>query len=480
MKLWQKVFVVTLVFMLIGTQLTAYLIAYKNFRNGLESERDRLVSEHRLFVSEIETGLGAGLAESGRLVLDREYVESVLAKAAGDAGGKGCLAVIYREEENGRSLIVGNVSTAELERAVVDTGLPLEKERINGVTTDFGDETMTICCSLHHFGSCHYAIYTVYDVSESYDDFHYQVREIRKFSIIISLGTATILLILVVIMLRPIETIQKDIKQIARGNYGRRISIKGSPELMAIADSINDMAEAVEANVGDIQGIADSRKQFIDNLAHEMKTPLTSIMGFADILRIQRNIKEKQRVEYSGIILEEAKRLRSLSGKILQLATADKVQLDFTEADVEELMREVYTSVLPLIVDHGMKLEVTCVKDTRLTVDREMIKSLLYNLVDNAVKASGEGDEIRLDCSEVKGNIVISVADQGTGMSPEHVKKVTEPFYMVDKSRSRKAGGAGLGLALCVEIAKQHDAKLKIESELGKGTTVMVIFGDKK
>lgn len=113
-------------------------------------------------------------------------------------------------------------------------------------------------------------------------------------------------------------------------------------------------------------------------------------------------------------------------------------------------------------------------EDVSLYVDKTLFKSLLYNLVDNAMKASKEGQEILLEAHQKKDVIEIKVCDQGIGMSQDQIEKVVEPFYMVDKSRSRQSGGAGLGLALCVEIVKVHGAELLIESELGKGTCVII------
>ena len=107
--------------------------------------------------------------------------------------------------------------------------------------------------------------------------------------------------------------------------------------------------------------------------------------------------------------------------------------------------------------------------------DEELFKSLLYNIIENAIKASSIGQQITLRAAMISGSAVIAVSDQGIGMSQEDAKKVFEPFYMVDKSRSRKAGGAGLGLALCVKIAELHNAVLTIDSHLGQGTTVYII-----
>lgn len=246
-------------------------------------------------------------------------------------------------------------------------------------------------------------------------------------------------------------------------------------ELDRIAKSLNQAADARVEDMNKLQVIADGRKQFTDNLAHEMKTPLTSILGFADILRIRRSVDDKSRMEYAAIIFEEAKRLRGLSGKLLELATAGNTKLDFKTVDVPDFFDEIRLSILPLLSPRKITLAVYS-DNVQINVDPELFKSLLYNLIENAVKASPDGSEIRLICKANADTIKISVADSGCGMTKDQIRKAAEPFYMVDKSRSRKAGGVGLGLALCREIAEKHRARMLIQSAPGKGTTVTLIM----
>ena len=127
----------------------------------------------------------------------------------------------------------------------------------------------------------------------------------------------------------------------------------------------------------------------------------------------------------------------------------------------------------PILERRGIRLELLH-KDAVLRVDRELFLSLLYNLIDNAAKASPEGGTVWLVQSALDGHIVLSVIDQGIGMKPDTVRRATEAFYMEDKARSRKAGGAGLGLALCDDICRRHGARLEIRSVYHKGTTILI------
>ena len=246
---------------------------------------------------------------------------------------------------------------------------------------------------------------------------------------------------------------------------------KGSSELKTLAHSINEMTASINEREEKLRGIAESRKRFADAMAHEMKTPLTSILGFADILRIKSVVTDEQRRDFASAIVEEAKRLRGLSAKLLTLASTDNTPLDFADIPVAQLFSDVHATMAPVLGRRGIKLT-TLHKNAVLHIDRELFLSLLYNLIDNAAKASPDNSEIWLIQSELDGHTVVSVIDRGMGMKPDTVRRATEAFYMEDKARSRKAGGAGLGLALCDD--RRHGARLEIRSTYQKGTTIII------
>lgn len=265
----------------------------------------------------------------------------------------------------------------------------------------------------------------------------------------------------------------KTIGAAAAGDYTVRMPEKGSSELKTLAHSINEMTASINEREEKLRGIAESRKRFADAMAHEMKTPLTSILGFADILRIKSVVTDEQRRDFASAIVEEAKRLRGLSAKLLTLASTDNTPLDFADIPAAQLFSDVHATMAPVLGRRGIKLT-TLHKNAVLHIDRELFLSLLYNLIDNAAKASPDNSEIWLIQSELDGHTVVSVIDRGMGMKPDTVRRATEAFYMEDKARSRKAGGAGLGLALCDDICRRHGARLEIRSTYQKGTTIII------
>ena len=246
-----------------------------------------------------------------------------------------------------------------------------------------------------------------------------------------------------------------------------------APEMRELAQNINVMAQSVENHTEKLKLQAENRRQFVDSLAHEMKTPLTSILGFADMLRISRKIPEEKKAEYADIIFEEAKRLKNLSGKLMELSMTKHVDLDVAMVSAKELVLELKKTLAPLLAQKRARL-LTKTEDMLVPMDRELMKSVFYNLIENACKASKDGQSILFTAERQDDQAVFRVTDKGIGMSEKDVKMAMEPFFMVDKLASRQAGGTGLGLMLCFEIVRQHKGRIHIDSQIGEGTMVTV------
>ena len=264
-------------------------------------------------------------------------------------------------------------------------------------------------------------------------------------------------------------------ENVGNGYLNVRIPEKGAAEMRVAAEKFNTAAASAERSFKKTEAIAEGRKEFVDRLAHEMKTPLTSILCVADLLRIRRTVPDEERIEQAGIIVSEANRMKKMSSKLLELATAGSAELEMRPTRVFELIEQCAEGMRPALTAKDITLEIReGSEDGIILCDGELFKSLVYNIVDNAAKASEAGQTVTLT-SRINGdNIVISVTDKGIGMTKDVLNKITKPFYMADKERSRKEGGAGIGLSLCVEIAQRHGAKLFARSKPGKGTTVSV------
>ena len=222
----------------------------------------------------------------------------------------------------------------------------------------------------------------------------------------------------------------------------------------------------------ELQEVAGKQEMLLGALSHEMKTPLTSIIGYSDTLRAV-NLSGEQKDRALEHISREGKRLEALSAKMLQMLGLHRNDaIEKKPCSVQEIFRR----IVQLEEKKADMLLLIKGEDFIMEMDQALMESLLLNLMDNAIKASESGKAIILNSGKLETEKYIQVRDFGRGIPEEELDKIKEPFYMVDKSRSRQQGGAGLGLALCVKIAELHKGRLEIKSREGKGTCVTVYF----
>ena len=294
-----------------------------------------------------------------------------------------------------------------------------------------------------------------------------KLRNLTMYMIVMSIIVALILRH----SLRSLKELNATAADIAKGNYDKRVNVRGKNEIATLGTTFNQMAEAVETRTKSLEESERQKTLFMGNLTHELKTPLAAISGYAQTLLTVR-LDEADEAEALGYIDEECKRLERLSKKMLRLLELDTEQkLELHEIPVRQLFERTGRLCRKLLETKGVTLQYEEHGECFLA-EEDLMTEVLVNLVDNANKASKQGDTIRLIANDHQ----ILVQDTGCGIPEEEQKKILEPFYMIDKSRSRKNGGAGLGLALTALILKRHDVTLAIESEEGKGTTMILNF----
>ena len=189
-------------------------------------------------------------------------------------------------------------------------------------------------------------------------------------------------------------------------------------------------------------------------------------------------MKRENQVLAASYIFHEGKRLEAMSMKLFDFIYTKHRKIEFQPISVVNFMQEVTESVTPILAQKNQTLVCTTV-EARIEGDSNLLKSAFVNIIDNARKASEQGSEIRFFAKQTDDGVQIGVQDFGVGISEEHLQRIFDEFYMVDKSRSRKEGGAGLGLSLAASIVESHGEKLEIESTVGEGTTMWVVFHEK-
>lgn len=265
----------------------------------------------------------------------------------------------------------------------------------------------------------------------------------------------------------PLRSLKKVAGDIAAGDYSRRSHILSKDEIGELSDSFNQMANALVRQVQE-------REDFTAAFAHELKTPLTSIIGYADMLNTMK-LSEEERREAYYYIYSQGKRLESLSHKLLELVSLDKHDISMVPNAAKSLAENILTTMRPIWKQRDIKGKILMEKGI-IYGDGELLLSLFYNLLDNAVKAVEPGGFILMKGTCTDSGYEIKIVDNGRGIPEEEISRITEAFYMVDKSRSRKEGGAGIGMALCKRIIELHRGTLMITSKPGLGTVINLVF----
>lgn len=470
MKLWQKIFLSTLALMVSITALSSVLLL-RSTRDALwQREQQRAITQQQYMAGILKAGILNQRLRLGVVLLQedqtRETAIQTLEQQATDDYLAG-LMLLDQEDKAVWNQLPAGVTPPEAQDSAL-TQCQLQSGEGAGAW-------YLVCAMPLTLESGEYRLVAAYAVGDLQQELDAQALRAVGLSLGVSLVAAVGLLLLVRRLLRPLGALRENARSIAGGNYDQRLDIHSRDELADLAQDMNALAQAVQERVEQLEQVAEERRVFVGNLAHEMKTPLTSIMGYADLLYLPREVSDAQRVEYSGIILEEAKRLRSLSAKLLELLTVGSVNLTFVPTDLDQIVQEVAVSLEPVLAQAEITLTCQC-PSLSIPMDRELFKSLLYNLLDNARKASPAGGKLSFTAQAEGGQAVLRIRDWGQGIPQSELEKICQPFYMVDKSRSRKAGGAGLGLALCQAIVAAHQGTMEFWSQEGEGTLVTLTF----
>ena len=218
------------------------------------------------------------------------------------------------------------------------------------------------------------------------------------------------------------------------------------------------------------------RREFSANVSHELKTPLTSISGFAELMK-EGLVPPEKIPEFSGDIYKESLRLIGLVNDIIQLSRLDENSTQFQRAPVDlyDLCAQIIERLSPVAARQSVTLALTGEHAEIMGVE-QLLKEMIYNLLDNAIKYNVPGGSVTASVRKSAGRTILSVADTGIGIPYAHQPRVFERFYRVDKSHSKEVGGTGLGLSIVRHAAQYHGARLELKSQPGKGTTITVTF----
>lgn len=288
--------------------------------------------------------------------------------------------------------------------------------------------------------------------------------------IVIAIGS----IYLVRYSLAPVTAIAKSASEIAAADLSRRLPVRSAhDELGHLAVTFNQLLDRLETAFKDREKALDHQKRFVADASHELRTPLTSILGYARMLRRWGLDNPEASTEAVARMEAEAIRMEALVEGLLQLARGDEAgSLRLEDVDVMEVVREAVANAT--VADQHASRIALDVPDTPVVarVDREAIQQVLGILVDNARKYAGSGEAISVSVEADDDYAIVAVADSGPGISPEHLEHIFERFYRVDASRTTR--GAGLGLAIAIDIVERHGGTISVASEPDHGTTFTI------
>ncbi|MDP8254086.1 MAG: ATP-binding protein [Candidatus Kaelpia aquatica] len=276
---------------------------------------------------------------------------------------------------------------------------------------------------------------------------------------------------------RPITEMTDIAEHISKGDFSKKVSAKSKDELGVLAKSLNRMADQLQSKIEALDKLNITRKDFIANVSHELKTPLTSIKGFIETLEDGALSDKENSKKFILIIKKHTERIDKIIDDLLSLSELESERdgIEKEEFNLKVSLDEILQGFTHLIVSKKHVLTVDARgNDFRINSDKCRIEQVLVNLINNAIKYTKDGGNIKVSIFKDKKYMIVEIEDSGIGIPAEHLDRIFERFYRVDKARSRQLGGTGLGLSIVKHIVLLHDGKIDVESKVSKGTKIRV------
>lgn len=315
-----------------------------------------------------------------------------------------------------------------------------------------------------------YIVITLSNISEANNMKQEQISFFIELSVISSLIIALFLSITVNFLTRKIKKLDKAVNKVKQGNFNIKLTNLGNDEIGNFGKSFNEMTIAIQDNVNKIQEVSENRKQFIGDLTHEIRTPLTSIIGYSSLINNDKVTDNNTIKQYSSKIYEEGKYIQQMSEKLMQMLLVENGSIDKKFINISEEIKIIVEELKNLFNKAIFNIQIE--ENVYKEVDKVLLKSLIYNLVKNAISSYNTIPKVDIYLSKKE----LTIIDYGKGIPEDKIEKIKEPFYTLNTDRNRKISGMGLGLTLCLRIASVHNWKLNIKSEIGKGTKITIII----
>lgn len=324
-------------------------------------------------------------------------------------------------------------------------------------------------------GSNQFYIENKYDVTSLFQTRNSQIQTyLKSTAVLLCLGIVLVYVISSWLM-KPIKRLSEGLKEVTQDNVYSQLEVTGDDEIADVMIDFNGMSIHLSQTLDELNETIEKQKIFIGDFSHELKTPLTSIIGYGDLIR-SKKLSEEELILYSNAIVEEGKRLENISMKLMNLTVLKQNTCTMSPIPATLFFDRIQQGIQLLLDQHHITLTMDITPST-IYIDSDLMKTVFYNLIDNSRKAIVSNGHIEIKGFIEDKNYHITLTDNGCGIPKEEIDKLTQAFYIVDKSRSRKNGGAGLGLSIVDTIIKAHHATMYINSVVNQGTTIEIILG---
>ena len=468
MKFFWKIFLSFILINMIFFSLGSYYLIYSNFTHALQREINVAYNENDVLIYSLSRELQTSRNQNPNLfnsettnVWIEQAVKSIVISAS-----RGAIPFRISDDmfRNIYSSKWPNIDSTLL------TQLTKENRGYEVIYLD-GQCYIHVASPIEVLGE-HLYIENYNIISHLFDNRRQQYKTAFYLMIIILFISGVVAFIVSSWLMYPIRRLSQITKRFASGELSERIEVTSQDELGMLTQEFNKIAEELEEKIEELKDAKRRQEHFVGSFAHEIKTPLTSMIGYADRLR-SKKMNEEQVILSAHYIYEEGKRLEALSMKLLELIVLKKQDFTFKKVNSETFFSSIEETMRPIIEKAHIEF-VASWEDANLLIEQDLMKTVCLNLLDNARKAITANGKILLNGKVILGGYEISISDNGRGIETEELGRITEAFYTVDKSRARLQGGAGLGLSICLEIVKLHGGELIFESQINKGTCVTI------
>lgn len=468
MKFWQKIYLLSVLVFIVIFNAASMMVIEQSHNKMLGQEINGALSQNMSIHSSVNA-----IVPILRIYDSIDYEKTVLKSIASEFVERNRDEPVYLEiRDDTERILFGNADfQLPAQREELDK---LNEDEIAYMLRDIGRRTILFTSNITNVNHKSYVFTYMKDVTSVYEDRMEQYRFFAK----VDAAACFLFMILMYFISRgltkPLDRLNRTAQVIARGGFSERVRLKSKDEIGILADNFNEMAAVVEDKITDLERHNEEKQRFIDNFTHELKTPLTSIIGYANFLRTAK-YNEEGLLDGLHVIYSEARRLESLSAKLMDLIAVQGGHVQMETGDLADVIAEMKPALEMMAREKRVAIVTDC-EEGRLPLEKDLIKTMIFNLVDNALKASGEGQRVTVRTYWSDNRYVLEVADQGIGIAAEHRDKIFEPFYVADKARTRSSGGAGLGLAICQSVATLHHAAIEVTSRENEGTAIAVKF----